>query len=191
MYILKAIPVSPKFGLKNNIYKFNNSANGIKLSKPLGITDDNGFGFRLGVLILLSVLNPIAIYENKEVYIGTTRELTLGFGKYTKYRVSIEYSFIFRDFLKHHFRASVKYDIPLHRSTGEYFDDQSVISLGGGYFTDEEGSGLFPEVTVGFKIGEKLLFFPYAKLRHTFMLQKSKHDITDFSIGAILGYRLF
>ncbi|MCC7159098.1 MAG: hypothetical protein IT281_06145 [Ignavibacteria bacterium] len=178
-----------------NSIKISHPANEKNFSTDLkiqeNISDGNGLTFRLGVLIIVSALNPIVIYENKHIYVGTTRELTLGFGKYTKYRASVEYSFIFRSFLMHHFRASVKYDIQLHRSVGEYFDDQSVISIGGGYFADKEGSGVFPEVTAGYKIGEKLLFFPYAKLRHTFMLQKNKPDITDFSIGAILGYRLF
>lgn len=160
--------------------------NSLFLKKP-----DGGSGYRLGAVIFISVLNPIVVFENKKFYIGTTRELTLGFGKYTKYRISIEYSFIFRSFLKHHFRVSAKYDIQLNRSRGEWFDDQTVISLGGGYFVDKEGSGIFPEITIGFKIGDGLLFYPYAKARHTFMLQKNKHDITDFSVGAILGYRLF
>jgi hypothetical protein len=180
------LPVAPKLKLHNEKTIINDS---IKVEN--GIKPGNGFGFRLGALIFFSVLNPVVVFENKKIYLGTTRELTAGFGKYTKFRVSIEYSFIFRSFLKHHFRASAKYDIQLSRSKGEYFNDQTVVSLGAGYFADKEGSGIFPEVSIGFKIGELLLFYPHIKLRHTFMLQKTKPDITDFSIGAALGYRIF
>jgi len=180
------LPVAPKFKLHNERTGINDS-----IAVKNGMKPGNGFNFRLGALIFISVLNPVVLYENKKFYLGTTRELTLGFGKYTKYRISFEYSFIFRSFLKHHFRVSAKYDIQLNRSKGDWFNDQTVISLGGGYFFDKEGSGVFPEITMGFKIGEGLLFYPYVKARHTFMLQKDKHDITDFSIGAILGYRLF
>jgi hypothetical protein len=171
--------------------RLNNYESKSGINDPLFRKINVGNSFRLGTLILVSVLNPIVVYENKKIYIGTTRELTLGFGKYTRYRVSIEYSFLFRSFLKHHFRASAKYDIQLYRSRGEWFDDQIVVSPGAGYFVDNEGSGIFPELTMGFKIGEGLLFFPYAKIRHTFMFQKEKHDITDFRSEQFWGIVCF
>lgn len=142
-------------------------------------------------LIIICALNPIVLYENKKVYFGTTRELTVGFGKYTRFRISVEYSYLLRDFLKHHFRISAKYDFQLSKSKGEYFPDQLIFSAGAGYFLDEGGSGIFPELSVGYKIGEGLLVIPYVKLRYTYMFKNEKSNNADFSFGAILGYRLF
>jgi hypothetical protein len=152
---------------------------------------DNGSGIRIGALIVVCVLNPIILLENNKFYVGTTREFTVGFSKYTTFRLSAEYSFLFRDFDRHHLRLSAKYDFALNRSKGEFISDQTVISAGAGYFIDGNGKGIFPEITAGYKIGEQLLFFPYIKLRHTFMLTKNKPDNTDLSFGAIIGIRAF
>lgn len=191
LILLVSLTVFPQDKYNDVKLRLNNYESKSGINDPLFRKINVGNSFRLGTLILVSVLNPIVVYENKKIYIGTTRELTLGFGKYTRYRVSIEYSFIFRSFLKHHFRASAKYDIQLGRSRGKRLIEQTVISIGAGYFIDKEGSGIFPEVSIGFKLGELLLIYPHIKLRHTFMLQKTKPDITDFSIGAALGYRIF
>ncbi len=64
----------------------------------------------------------------------------------------------------------------------------SVISAGAGYYTDFNSNGIFPEITYGYSIrNHKLLFYPHIKLRHTFITDKEKPDITDLSFGIILG----
>lgn len=163
----------------------------VSIKKHNFYNTDNGSGIRLGALIVICVLNPIILLENNKFYVGTTREFTVGFSAYSTFRLSAEYSFLFRDFDRHHLRLSAKYDFALNRSKGEFISDQTVISAGAGYFIDGSGKGIFPEITAGFKIGEQLLFFPYIKLRHTFMLTKNKPDNTDLSLGAIIGIKAF
>jgi len=64
----------------------------------------------------------------------------------------------------------------------------SVLSFGGGYFSNFNKQGLFPELTYGYSIrNHKLLIFPHVKIRHTFMFGKEDTDITDISFGVILG----
>src|SRR5438034_3452050 len=88
----------------------------------------------LGTILFIMVVNPELIYENKKLYFGITRELTLGFGKYGAFRTSFEYSYIFRNELKSQFRTSLKYDIlgEFHRS--EFLSTRSFFSIGAGYF---------------------------------------------------------
>lgn len=138
--------------------------------------------------VVISAVNPIIMLEDKKIYGGFTREFTLGFGKYAEYRISAEYSFLFRTHYKHHLRLSAKYDILSKLSKTEWLDTRQVISFGAGYFYDGDGSGIFPEFTAGVRIGEsEYLLVPYVKLRHTFMLKKDKPDNTDFSAGMIIG----
>lgn len=148
--------------------------------------------FALGVLIALIVVNPIIELEDKKFYFGLTRELTLVFGKPGSLRLSFEYSYIFKNENRSQFRLSAKYDIlsKLHR--GEWLSDRTFYSFGFGYYKDKTGEGIFPELAAGFRLGEgDFILQPYAKLRHTFMITKYKPGITDFSVGAILGSRLF
>ena len=63
-----------------------------------------------------------------------------------------------------------------------------VVSLGAGFFTNFDKSGVFPELTFGYSLrNHKLLIYPHIKIRHTFMFHKIDSDITDISFGIILG----
>ena len=177
----------------------------IKLSlKPLNKTAQSEFIFKkansssdilLEAILLIMVVNPELLYENKKLYFGITRELTLGFGKYGAFRTSFEYSYIFRNEIKSQFRTSLKYDILGEFHRGDFLSTRSFISVGAGYFWDSAGDGIFPELAAGFKTSEgnkhEFMLMPYIKIRYTFMITKNKPDNTDFSIGAILGYHLF
>ena len=137
---------------------------------------------------------PTFIYEDKKVYFGLGRELSLAFGKKGEFRLSAEYTFIFRSALKHQFRTSLKYDILSNLNKTEWLSERELISLGAGYFIDEQGSGIFPEAAVGYRIGGddgSIYLYPYLKLRHTFMTKKDKPDNTDFSLGMAIGLKPF
>jgi len=145
----------------------------------------------IGALVVL-LATPTVIYEDKKIYFGLGRELYLAFGKNGEFRISAEYTFIFRNRLKHHFRAAAKYDILSNLERSVWFDSRTFISIGAGYFIDAEGSGIFPEVSAGARIGEgDFYLFPYIKIRHTFMTKKDKPDNTDLSLGMAIGLKLF
>ncbi len=145
----------------------------------------------IGALIVLAA-TPTFVIESKKIYFGLSRELSLAFGKKGEFRISAEYSFIFRRNLKHQFRAILKYDMLSELHRGSWIDDRSFYSIGAGYFVNEEGIGIPAEISAGFRIGEHTYYlYPYAKLRHTFMTRKSKPDNTDFSIGLAIGYQPF
>lgn len=151
-------------------------------------SESTGGAIFLTAFVLVSAFNPIIMLEDKKIYGGLTREFTLGFGKHAEYRISAEYSFLFRTHYKHHLRLSAKYDILSKLSKTEWLDTRQVFSFGAGYFYDGDGSGIFPEFTAGVRIGEsKYLLVPYVKLRHTFMLKKDKPDNSDFTVGMIIG----
>jgi hypothetical protein len=136
------------------------------------------------------LINPIILLENKRLYAGITKEFSVGFGKLGEHRTAIEYSFIFAGNIAHYVRLSYKYDILLKDNIkpSHMIQGTGVVSLGAGWFTDFKGGGVFPEVSYGYSLrNHKLLFFPYFKLRHTFMFKKDKSDITDFSFGVIFG----
>ena len=144
----------------------------------------------IGIVAFFYLVNPIFIYENKKIYAGITKELSVGFGKLGEHRLAFEYSFVFTGNISHHLRFSYKYDLlfkekiePSHNLQGT-----SVLSLGAGYFTNFNKQGVFPELTFGYSLrNHKILIFPHIKLRHTFMLRKQDSDITDISFGVILG----
>jgi hypothetical protein len=155
-------------------------------------TESGGTAIAFTAFVFFSTLNPILLLEDKKIYGGLTRELTLGFGKQGEYRISAEYSFLFRTHYKHHIRLSAKYDILTGISRSEWLDTRYVFSTGAGYFYDGNGNGIFPEITAGVRIGEsEYLLIPYVKLRHTFMLKKNKPDNSDFSLGMIIGIKPF
>ncbi len=164
----------------------NNSADKSKLKKA-----DSPM-FALSVFLIIVTVNPIIEYEDKKIHFGITRELTLGFGKNSPVRLSFEYSYIFKSGDRSRFRASAKYDFLSKLSHSEWISTRWFASIGGGYFRDKTGEGVFPEFSAGFRVGDSnFIFQPYAKLRHTFMLTKDKPGITDFSIGAIIGHSFF
>jgi hypothetical protein len=145
----------------------------------------------IGVLAVVYMLNPIVIYTEKKVYLGITKEFSVGWGKLGEHRTAMEYSMIFAGNIKHYMRFSYKYDFLLEKGIqpSHMLQGTAVLSAGAGYFTDFRGKGgVFPELSYGYSIrNHKLLFFPHIKLRHTFMLNKDHSDITDISFGIILG----
>jgi hypothetical protein len=179
------------FLLQSSYFIFSQQIN-IHTYKLNSSNTEPGLDLATGSFILLSAVNPLLLYENKKVYFGISREVTMGFGKDGEYRISAEYSFIFRRNLKHHLRFSAKYDILTEVSKSDWLDTRYLISLGAGYFLDADGEGIFPEVTAGVRLWEdKYIMIPYVKLRHTFMVTKNKPGNSDISLGMILGYRPF
>jgi hypothetical protein len=153
---------------------------------------DNTPVIGMTALLIASIVNPIVIYENKKIYLGISREVTLGFGKNNPFRISGEFSYIFREESRAQFRASIKYNILQSSHRGEFINSTSFLSLGAGYYTDKTGKGVFPELTAGFIAGaDGFLFIPYLRFRHTIMITKDKPNVTDFSLGAAIGYHLF
>jgi hypothetical protein len=144
----------------------------------------------IGIGSILYLINPIVLYEDSRIYAGLTKELSVGFGKLGEHRAAFEYSFVFTGHISHHIRFSYKYDLlmkdkiePSHTLQGT-----SVLSIGGGYFTNFTKQGIFPELTYGYSLrNHKLLIYPHVKIRHTFMLNKGDSGITDLSFGIILG----
>ena len=144
----------------------------------------------IGIVSVLYLINPIILYEDEKVYAGLTKELSVGFGKLGEQRIAFEYSFVFTGHISHHMRFSYKYDLLMKDNIepSNTLQSTSVLSLGGGYFTNFNKQGLFPELTYGYSIrNHKLLIFPHVKIRHTFMFGKEDTDITDISFGIILG----
>lgn len=145
----------------------------------------------IGLGAVIYLINPIILYDNKRIYAGITKELSLGFGKFGEHRFAFEYSFIFAGNISHHFRFSYKYDFLLKENIKPSHELQGtgVISFGAGYFTNLNKHGVFPELIYGYSIrNHKLLIFPHVKIRHTFMFNRKDSDITDISFGVILGF---
>ena len=173
----------PNTGESNPILLLNK---GYKVTSPAPFTK---VSIGLGAIIYL--VNPIILYEDKKVYAGLSIELSVGFGKFGEHRAALEYSFIFAGNVSNHLRFSYKYDLllkdkiePSHTLQGT-----SVLSFGGGYFTNFTKQGAFPELTFGYSLrNHKLLIYPHVKIRHTFMFKSGDSDITDISFGIILGF---
>lgn len=144
----------------------------------------------IGTLAAVYIINPIFELSERKLYLGLTKEISVGWGKLGEHRTSAEYTIIFRGNVAHYLRFSYKYDfllktgiVPSHMLQGT-----SVLSAGAGFFTDFHRNGIFPEITYGYSVrNHKLLFYPHIKFRHTFMINKEKPDITDLSFGIILG----
>lgn len=145
----------------------------------------------IGVGTIIYLINPILLYEDKKVYAGITKELSVGFGNFGEHRAAFEYSFIFTGNISHHIRFSYKYDMLLKSKIepSHVLQGTPVVSLGAGYFTNFTKHGAFPEVTFGYSLrNHKLLIYPHIKIRHTFMFKSGDSDITDLSFGIILGW---
>lgn len=144
----------------------------------------------IGVLTAVYLINPIIEYTDRKLYLGLTKEISVGWGKLGEHRTAFEYSMIFGGNIRNYIRLSYKYDILLKTGIepSHMLQGTSVLSVGAGYFTDFNGKGVFPELTYGYSIrNHKFLFYPHIKLRHTFMLTKDKPSVTDLSFGVILG----
>jgi|WetSurMetagenome_2_1015567.scaffolds.fasta_scaffold160012_2 hypothetical protein len=145
----------------------------------------------IGIGAFLYLINPIVLYDNKKVYAGLTKELSIGFGKFGEHRFAFEYSFIFSGNSSHQTRLSYKFDILLMKNIkpSHILQGTGVLSPGAGYFTNFSKTGIFPELTFGYAIrNHKILIYPHIKIRHTFMFNKIDSDITDLSFGIILGF---
>jgi hypothetical protein len=145
----------------------------------------------IGVLAFIYLINPILLYEDKKIYAGLTKEISVGFGDFGEHRLAFEYSFVFTGSISHHVRLSYKYDLLLDKKIqpSHYLQGTGALSLGAGYFTNFSKQGAFPELTLGYSIrNHKILIFPHIKIRHTFMFRKTDSDITDISFGLILGF---
>ena len=138
----------------------------------------------ISLLAILFPLNPIFLIENKRFYAGMTKEFSIG--KFPFGRFAAEYSLIFRETRVNHLRLSYNFDIPL-----EAGDIAAVIlSAGGGYFTDFDKKGYFPQLSFGILLPatEIIAVNLYFKTRYTFMDDKSKSDIFDISLGFSAAY---
>ncbi len=132
--------------------------------------------------IILSVINPELVIENKKVYFGLTKELSIG--KYPYGRLAFEYSFIFRNYSRNHLRFSYNYDFII-KTKGDFY--APLVSTGAGYFTDTEHKGIFIQASAGIVLPFPVLFldgvYAYFKARHTFVKGTENSNITDFSVG--------
>jgi len=142
----------------------------------------------IGVASFLYLFNPILLLENDKIGGGITKEVSLGFGKFGQHRFSTEYSYIFRQDLSSNLRFAYKYDILLKSGLkpSNFLQGTTVLSIGGGYFTNFTNHGYFPELSYGYSIrNDKLLFFPSLKIRYTYVVNGA--DIVDFSFGLVIG----
>jgi hypothetical protein len=145
----------------------------------------------IGVATFFYILNPIVLYENDKIALGVTKEISVGFGNFGEHRFAFEYSYIFRENYSSHFRLSYKYDyfltsglLPSHTLQGT-----GVVTFGAGFFNGITYHGIFPEITYGYSLrNHKLLIYPHTKLRFTYIFEKGKSNITDFSFGVIIGF---
>lgn len=142
------------------------------------------------MFVLLYIINPIMSVENNgKLKWGWTKEVSLGFGKLGQLRTSVEYSWIDFEENQNIFRAGLKYDILL-KSKINYNKDivkSSALTIGGGYFTDFDRYGYFPELSYGYSFRDaNNLLYPSLKLRYTFMNEGP--DIIDFSFGLVYGF---
>lgn len=91
--------------------------------------------------------------------------------------------------MKNILRAGLKYDILLKTKINPADDPVSttVFTFGGGYFTDFEHNGYYPELCYGYSMrNDKFLMYPSVKIRYTFI--KDAPDIMDFSFGLVIGF---
>ncbi len=154
-------------------------------------TSSSMYPVSVAAAIGLYLLNPIIIYDNKRMFMGITKEISLGFGYFGEHRFGFEYSFIVSGQIRHHIRAGYKYDILLKDNLipSNSLQGTGVITPGAGYFNDFDKQGAFGEISAGYSLrNHRLLIYPHVKLRHTFMFRKEKTDITDFSFGFMIGF---
>lgn len=142
----------------------------------------------LGLVLFLYLLNPILLFDDGAT-VGLTKELSLGFGELGQYRLGAEYTFLFRENNKSQLRFSANYDyLTTDLEPSNLLQTTGVLSIGGGYFTDFDSHGFFPQLSYGFSIrNHKLLFYPHVKARYTFVNGAERNNMLDFSFGIILG----
>ncbi|CAN5408875.1 hypothetical protein BH10BAC5_BH10BAC5_08280 [soil metagenome] len=189
-----------KYSNKDSVYEHNrqlfDSLNNAKKDSIQKKADPNSSPSVLPVTYaigaFLYLFNPIVLLENDKIAAGITKEISVGFGDFGQNRISFEYSFLFRESAKSHYRFSIKHDFLLKEGIlpSNMLQTTPVLSVGGGYFTDLNYGGVFPEISYGFSIrNNKLLIFPHIKTRYTFIFgtNSEKSDIIDISLGLMLG----
>lgn len=161
-----------------------------KLTKPENTAIDPTLPAAVWLLSAIYLFNPIITFQNGGANVGLTKEISLGFGYFGEYRIGAEYSLIFKGSQKNQFRLSGKYDILLDSLVpSNMLQGTTVLSVGGGYFTDFTDSGLFPEASFGYSIrNDKLLFYPHIKARYTFVNHGSRTNFMDLSFGIMIGF---
>ncbi|HEY3252247.1 MAG TPA: hypothetical protein VGK25_14150 [Ignavibacteria bacterium] len=182
MIILLFILVTAAQCLKAQDLPFKNFFSNTQGGSPYSVS--------IAAAIGLYLLNPIVIYESKKLYMGITKEFSIGFGYFGEHRIGVEYSFIIGGNIRNYLRASYKYDMLLNKNLkpSNSLQGTGVFSIGAGYFYDFDKHGAFPEFTYGYSLrNHKLLLYPHIKLRHTFMFKKEYPDITDISFGLMVG----
>jgi hypothetical protein len=132
--------------------------------------------------IVLLLINPVLVIENKKVYFALTKEISVG--KYPYGRLAFEYSHVFRSYSRNQLRFSYNQDFVLP-TKGDFY---AVCFSGGvGYFTDTENKGIFPQASIGallpLPIGIFEVIYMYFKARYTFVKGSGNSNITDFSLG--------
>lgn len=138
--------------------------------------------------IIFIVVNPMAVFENKKIYFGLTKEVSLG--KYPYGRFAFEYTYVFRAERNSQIRLS--YNLDYFIETGNFY--AFFLSGGVGYFTDTKYSGVFPQVSFGALLPIPIAnitsgLYPYIKARHTFVKGTENSNITDISLG--VGFLLY
>jgi len=130
------------------------------------------------VALALFPFNPILMIDNKKFYAGITKEVSLGFIPYG--RLSAEYSLVFRETHLNQLRFSYNYDFVMEAADFAAL----LLTAGGGYFTDFEKEGYFPQAALAilFPITDGIATNPYIKFRYTFV-NDNKGDVYDFSLG--------
>ncbi len=119
------------------------------------------------------------LVENEKVYAGVTKEFSVG--RFPYGRVAAEYSLIFRETKINQLRFSYNYDIPLSAGDIAAF----MLSVGGGYFTDFDKTGYFPQLSFGLLLAasDHVAVHAYTKVRNTFVTEDNESDIFDLSLG--------
>lgn len=129
----------------------------------------------LGIVLLV---NPMVVFEDKKVFFGLTREISIG--KYPYGRIAFEYSYIFRKYNTSHLRVSYIFDAIFETMYFVALD----LNAGAGYFTDTKNKGWFLQGSFGFLVPTShVVFNPYLRYRHTFIKDINKSDINDISLG--------
>lgn len=143
----------------------------------------------IGLVSFIYLINPIILFENDKIAAGLTKEFSIGFGNFGEHRFSLEYSLIFRENNKHIIRAGYKYDILLKEGMepSNLLQVTPVLSLGGGFYTNFDNNGFYPEVSYGYSFrNPKLLIYPHVKMRYT-ITGKENSNVFDFSFGIMVG----
>ncbi len=168
-------PLNLNFNMDKNAY-------GNSLLTPLNITYSKA-GAPLSFYIA-AIINPMLVIEDKKVFFGLTKEVSIG--KFPYGRLAFEYSYIFRSYNTSHLRLSYNYDIIL--DIGQFVG--FVATPGVGYFTDTKNNGWFIHGSFGaiLPTGNYFAFNPYLRYRHTFIKDISKSNINDVSLGVGLMF---